>query len=146
MHDGEDTMNYPTQSEIDLFNEDLNGQLTRRVMELEDEIISISVGHVKELSELMDSIAADEAEMKRLRAKLTLRLGDWKDAPEWAKFRAYDLDGRGTWFAAEPRALGLQEGGSQGWTSSFGSQHIYLRRWRDSLEKRPQMAANKGKK
>lgn len=58
---------------------------------------------------------------------------DWKDAPEWANYRAMDSNGEWFWYECPPRS------GSKTWIVS-GGDYTYAGRdssWKETKEERP---------
>lgn len=58
---------------------------------------------------------------------------DWKDAPEWADFRAMDRDSQWHWYECKPVI-----DNSSAWTVNSGRvQRFLIKNWQDTLEERP---------
>ncbi len=61
---------------------------------------------------------------------------DWNDAPDWARYFAFDEDGQCGWYENEPRSL------SRSWVCDGKQTKAYISDWRDSVEERPRADKN----
>jgi hypothetical protein len=64
---------------------------------------------------------------------------NWKDAPKWAEFHAYDINGEGFWYGVyiEEDAVSFSSAAKSGWKVGSSVMNLHKLTWKDSIVPRP---------
>ena len=78
-----------------------------------------------------------QEDVMALRAELVLLKPLWDSVSSCWKWRAWNVNGGGTYFIDEPE-IKVVNGITIGWVSKTGSSHVYINDWQKTLERRPE--------
>jgi hypothetical protein len=90
---------------------------------------------ISKLNHLFDNEIAKEQEEETIDYNV-----NWKDAPKWAEFHAYDKSGIGYWYGPHiqlefPEMFLSSE--KSGWKIGASVMHIHKKNWKSSIVPKP---------
>jgi hypothetical protein len=64
---------------------------------------------------------------------------NWKDAPKWAEFHAYDISGQGFWYGVyiEEGAVNFSSAERSNYKVQYSAMNLHQLTWKDSIVPRP---------